>query len=321
MTRAKYMEQSYCYAALGRFDFGLFRVAGSGLGNLLFAWARCIIAAREFGLAPLFPAWFNISPRAILVGRREKRFYAGFFHPTGGYITGIKRIALLCLSKHYCEHDLRKRAKPVAGGLYVFSGMGERFGPIRDHHELLFRELRAMTKEKHRKGLSYPFEPGIVVHVRCGDFHVPQGVGDLRSGSYNCRIPLSWYADIVKQLRSRTGSFVPVYIFSDGTDAELKDLLCLPGIRRIGFGSAIADMLALARGNVLVASASTFSMWASFFGRMPVVWFKGQMRQRLYNEHESAEIEVDMNEPLSESFCSIAAEHLFASPMGRPVSV
>jgi len=33
-------------------------------------------------------------------------------------------------------------------------------------------------------------------------------------------------------------------------------------------------------------------MWASYLGRMPVIWYPGQLRQKLYLEKPNAEIEV-----------------------------
>jgi hypothetical protein len=50
----------------------------------------------------------------------------------------------------------------------------------------------------------------------------------------------------------------------------------------MSFGSAIADLWALSNANVLVASGSTFSMWASYLGRMPVIWHPGQLSCPLY---------------------------------------
>jgi hypothetical protein len=47
--------QSYqgCYAfpQLGDGnEFGLFRLGGTGLSNMLFTWARCLVLARRYGL-------------------------------------------------------------------------------------------------------------------------------------------------------------------------------------------------------------------------------------------------------------------------------
>ena len=57
-------------------------------------------------------------------------------------------------------------------------------------------------------------------------------------------------------------------------------------------------MLALSTCKVLISSASTFSMWASFLGQMPTIWFPGQMGQKLLLENSMFEGEVDYEDNL-----------------------
>ena len=57
-------------------------------------------------------------------------------------------------------------------------------------------------------------------------------------------------------------------------------------------------MIALSRCKVLVSSASTFSMWASFLGQMPTIWFPGQMRQKLISNPNKFEGEIDFTDRL-----------------------
>lgn len=39
-------------------------------------------------------------------------------------------------------------------------------------------------------------------------------------------------------------------------------------------------------------------MWASYLGPMPIVWYPGQLKQRLYLENNEAEIELAESAPL-----------------------
>ena len=64
-------------------------------------------------------------------------------------------------------------------------------------------------------------------------------------------------------------------------------------------------MLALSRCKVLVSSASTFSMWASFLGQTPTIWFPGQMRQKLIINDSLFEGELDYNDPLPTSIIKL----------------
>ena len=48
-------------------------------------------------------------------------------------------------------------------------------------------------------------------------------------------------------------------------------------------GSAIGDILLLSKASLLFASAhSTFSMWGSYLGGMPTLYYPGKMDQRVF---------------------------------------
>ena len=98
---------------------------------------------------------------------------------------------------------------------------------------------------------------------------------------------------------------MPIYIFSDAENTELEEILNINNCKRVYFGSAISDMIALSRCKVLVSSASTFSMWASFLGQMPTIWFPGQMRQKLIIDKKLFEGEIDYNDPLPTSIIQL----------------
>ena len=103
----------------------------------------------------------------------------------------------------------------------------------------------------------------------------------------------------------RNESNIPVYIFSDASDQDLRDVLQLENCSRAYFGSSIADMLALSRSKLLISSASTFSMWASFLGQNTTIWFPGQMRQELIKDDAIFEGEVDYDDKLPEPIIRI----------------
>jgi hypothetical protein len=188
--------------------------------------------------------------------------------------------------------ELRISGAVMPGAIYCFSGSQTFFNGMLDYHEYLHAQLLAMTRPCHLSGLPAELGESIGVHVRCADFAEPAAERDLLDGKDNRRQPLRWYVEVTRSLRAVLGRQVPVMVFSDGSDGELAPLLELENCRRAGFGSAVADLHALSRVGVLVASGSTFSMWASFLGRMPVVWHKGQLRQRLYGDDPGAETET-----------------------------
>ncbi|TKX69207.1 glycosyl transferase, partial [Halorubrum sp. GN11_10-6_MGM] len=150
-------------------------------------------------------------------------------------------------------------------------------------HDFVRHELLSMTKGKHKDGIQEVPRKSVCVHVRLGDDFEEPGPGeDLEDAGHNTKLPLSWYKKKLSQVRSVIGESVPAYIFSDVDNDRLRPILNAPNTIRAYFGSSIADMLALSQAGVLIASGSTFSMWASYLGRMPVIWYPGQLRQRLY---------------------------------------
>ena len=60
----------------------------------------------------------------------------------------------------------------------------------------------------------------------------------------------------------------------------------MENVERITFGSAIADILALANAGIFVASGSSFSMWARYLGRMTTVMFPNQVKQKILQSND-----------------------------------
>jgi hypothetical protein len=113
----------------------------------------------------------------------------------------------------------------------------------------------------------------------------------LRAGTWNMGIPIDWYVATIEEVRKEIGMNVVTYVISDAENCELDQLLKLGNTRRLHFGSSIADLIALSRSKMLIASGSTFGMWASYLGRMPSLYYPGQLKQRLYIERPEWEDE------------------------------
>lgn len=293
------LQNKYCYAKLSKHDIYLFRMIGSGLGNILFPWARCVVAGKRYGLKIINPTWLNIKPGAILRNENDKRFYNDLFDSHKIYISGLKKLLLLLVLK---KSDENSCADYKVGEIAIFSGMDGFFQNILNDHEIVYKELKLVTKLKHLNKVDQFKADGISVHVRLGDFSTPNSDQVLLKGRENYRLPLQWYVEQVQTIRDQLRKNVPVYIFSDGNEKELQPLLELPNTKRYCTGSSIGDLLALAKSSALVASGSTFSMWASYLGRMPVVWYKGQLRQRLYTKYPEFEVEHLSNEKFETPF-------------------
>lgn len=297
-------SDSALYTAFPGRDLGFCRWihrSAPGLGNLLFPWARCVVASARYGLPILWPTWRQtaIGP---LVRQQQPRFYGNLFSPSPRYIQGRQRRLLLRDRPRYPEQALREGPGSASPGLYEFSGIGAYFEGMLDDHALVKSRLLEIVRPQH-----LPEEtaaPYIGVHVRLGDFSVPRTEKDLdvRNGPMNFRMPIEWYVFVVRQLKEALGDRFYVKVFSDGSDLELAPLLALPNTARAPAGSPLLDLLRLSLSTALVASGSTYSMWASYLGRMPVIWHRGQLRQALYQDHPHREIEIGSGENLGREF-------------------
>jgi len=291
----------YTFASLSKGEsFGI-RLGGPGLGNLLFPWARSVAFAKRHDLQRINSTWRTVKLGPLLRGEFDKRLYNDLFDERE--ISGLKKFFLLQLAEKISEKDAEEAIR-VTGRrpkVVVFEGMERLFEPILKDHEAVKEELLKMVSSHHKEAAGRFSPAGISVHIRMGDFSTPPDEETLREGHWNYRLPLRWYVNVVENLRKTAGTTLPVYVFSDGTDEELKDVLSLPHVERVFFGSAIADMLALSRSRLMVASASTFSMWASYLGRMPVIWYPGLHRMKLYVDTTVYEGTLDYDETVPKS--------------------
>jgi hypothetical protein len=288
---------------LSKWDFSFFRFLGPGLGNLLFPWARFILATQKCGLTPISPTWLQIKLGPILRKETDKRFYFNLFKKKPEEISGIKKLMVLLkyslVTEDYVEYlksGIISQQNNIK--IIVFTGLSDYFNSIITEHASLHDELLKITRDEHKKGLTFDFRKSMSVHIRLGDFKGSKAT------------PFQWYITMLHKLRAELGRDWPIYIFSDGTDKELMPVMRLPNTTRLTFGSSLADLLALSKAHLLIGSAgSTFSQWASFLGRMPVIWPKGSLTQHLYYDNPLLEIECAQEEKLPEDFISICKQN------------
>jgi hypothetical protein len=292
----------FCYPKLSKWDLLYLRLGGSGLGNLLFPWARAKILARQHGYQFVPPAWQQLKLGPFLRGELDKRNYFLLFRCLPTEVCGFRRFKLLLLGRRVSEH-LHKTA--VDGDVVVISGMRDLFNDILPYSDYLHNELISMLRINRLTDLMCQIgaSDSIAVHVRFGDFMAAhQNV--RKQGGANCRQPIEWYAAAIDSVRSAIGENTPVNVFSDADDAELAPILSMPSVHRVRGNGAIEDILLIASHRLLIASGSTFSMWASFLGQIPTVWFPGQKKFQLVR-HESSEVEFEPGNPLPPTFVSL----------------
>jgi hypothetical protein len=307
-------RQLYAFAHLGGIECGLFRLRGVGLANCLFPWARCAVACRRYGISRVGSTWAQLCHRQWMRWDYDKRTYARLFDERSECITGLRKLQVIATKPWIREHDFLRNPVAFQGGVVVFSGIDGYFGAMLDEFAFLRQLLIASTRAKHKVGLRGDCAPEISIHVRRGDFIDPDSPASSRLGLLHLRQPITWFVHMLNTSRQQLGNCVPARVFSDATDDELRPLLALPRVKRSLAASSIGDLLALTTAPLLIASGSTFSMWAAYLGRMPVIWPKGQRRQRLHGAAWEYEIELGY-EAIPEDALSLVRERLLADPV------
>ena len=272
----------YTFVSLGKMESLGVRLGGAGLGNIMFPWATALVYAKKHNLKSIQTTWKNIKFGTFIRKERDKRMYMDLFSETDG-ISGFKKFFLLNFSNN----------------IKVFSEMNNLFEPFMNDQHFVKSELLKIINPYHLERAKEFNGNSIAIHIRMGDFTNPINEKVIRNGDWNYRLPIKWYICLIEKIRKE--SDLPIYIFSDAEDYELEEILVYDNCNRAYFGSAISDMLALSTCKVLISSASTFSMWASFLGQMPTIWFPGQMRQKLLLKNLKFEGELDYDDDLPSS--------------------
>ena len=242
------MIKKYSYPALSERDFGWFRVGGPGLANCLFFAAKAYIYAQSNDAEFIEPTWTKFSIGPWLRRERDKRAYVRLFSNFG--IRGLKKALLISPIK------FRKTQ------IVKFDSLGNYFGDLNGHHDLIEEYFsKIILSETISRVNESELKNVVAVHVRLGDY-LP-----------HLRVDIKWYRGIIENILVINPN-QEIVIFSDGTDEELKDLLEIPNVRRFFYGNAFADMWAISKSKLLIASDSTFSAWGAFIGRKPIIFSK-----------------------------------------------
>ena len=119
-------------------------------------------------------------------------------------------------------------------------------------------------------------------------------------------------------LREAAGGDIPAFVFSDGTEDDLRELLALPRVERVDYGSGLGDMFGLSRSRLLIASGSTFSMWGSYLGQVPTLWYPGKLLQNLLIENPRREFEWAPGQRIPDWVTVLLSDNTPQAPSSRP---
>lgn len=279
--------------------FALPIIGSAGLGNGLFPWARAELFARDWAVSVVAPRWTRVRIGPYLRREPEKRRYGGFFRASD-HVRGVTRVAIETLARRIPEGDppsvyaeAKRSSRPFTAR---FEGIGELFAPLIGEHAFIGQKLWSMTRVSLRSTAEQYRTPFVAMHVRRGDI-TRQGFHERELADVRQYTPESWFVAMARALqRIDEVRRLPIVVFTDGSAAELSNVLAVDGVRLHRRQLAITDLWTMSRAALLVASGySTFGMWASYLGGMPTVYAPGKLQQRVQVGRPRA-IEVEIAE-------------------------
>ncbi len=286
----------YIYPRLPGIDCGFVRLGGPGLANLLFIYARAVVLAEHEHAEVIWPTWKSVKIGPWLRHESDKRFYGDLFTNDSSYVHGFRKV-FLRLGTRYRLTSAEARLPDGWEGVVSYSAYQGSFKDILEERSMIKEKIIRILNPKCEQALCFDCGYSINVHVRLGDFaSVP--IADFSENALNTRLPIEWYVRIITDIQHSLGNSVSFNIFSDGTDRELAPLLRLPNVRRVSFGNAMADILALSRSKVIIASMSTFSRWARFLGGSSCITLKNKLNERLCADPDGFEYEYGLEDTL-----------------------
>ena len=281
----------YIYPQFSDKELFGFRLGGPGLGNLLFIYSRALVLAKNTNSKLIYPTWRSIKIGPWIRREKDKRFYGDLFRNNKGYVSGFKKFMCLNFYRKSVVNSENDILNTPDKSVLLYNTFEMNFNGLKEYRELIKEDIYTNLMNKNRKPLGENFDNAVNVHIRLGDFFKPNETA-LKEGKNNTSIPISWYVKMINNIKAILGKNVVFNIFSDGSDEELKDVLSIQNTRRVFYGTSIADIIALSRSKLIIASGSSFSMWARFLGNSNSISYVNQ-RKDLVSTDDKFEIECD----------------------------
>ncbi len=246
----------------------------AGLANKLFVWARSKVFASLNGCDAYAIGWGYPKIGPWLRRERSLRMYGRYFHSSSLKLLPI--LAEKISRRRWCIEPSCERLMGFdRNTLYVFRKIPhwkDYFADIRAHRHLVKQCFEASIRSRYLRQLEVLETPVVCeFHVRLGDFR-PLKSQEKFAQVGLVRTPSEYFLSIVSSLRAAAGYSVPITVFSDGRDEELRFLLDLPNVQRSPAPNDLLDLLLLSKSAVIVTSAgSTFSEWGGFLSEAAII--------------------------------------------------
>ena len=259
-----------------RYDLGIIRIGGAGIGNCLYTYFHAVVMAKAINSPIIAPTWSSVRIGPLLRRELSLRRYGRMFRAHPDEISGIMKAILLIWGwRKGARIQIRVGQQPPAAGagLTIVESSDFTFVGLHPHRNMIRRRLLDILTLAPSMTPKWGSADYAAAHIRLGDFAKAQP-DQVKSGKiHNLRIPIAWYEKIITRVR-QTFPELPILVFSDGREDELADILAIDGVSLRRGPNDVADLLSLAQARLLIGSNSTFSRWAAFLGNMPSIWLK-----------------------------------------------
>ncbi|QXP80019.1 MULTISPECIES: alpha-1,2-fucosyltransferase [Winogradskyella] len=228
-----------------------------GLCNKIITWAKAFVWCKENDADLFVKSWVHVPIGSVLRREKAKRWYRNFFiTPSMPFLKKIKFFKAPII--HSIDDD-----KIKGNQYYKFEStpLITDIPLLANYRNEIITSFFEMIEEKHLKTLEQIKSPIIGVHIRRGDF--------ITNGSV---LDLTYYIDVINDLRKINGNNLEVVIFSDGHENELLSILELPNVSLFKTVNDLIDLIVLSRSEILVTTkGSSYSYWAGFISDAAVI--------------------------------------------------
>jgi len=255
----------YHYPSLSQYDFLLFRFGGAGLANHLFPIYRAFQNSKEGGGEFLFPPLVQLKIGPFIRREHDKRIYFNLFNQ--GALNELMKLKVL-FSSNKCDEFNYESLNQEKDGVIIYSGINDYFKSFNNEfREDFVNMLKSRSKNKVRlfAELSLIKKDDICVHIRKGDFPV---VGSTKA-PYR-QISDDWYLKVINYL-IKDYPDKNIRIFTDDVNSLSNEMLSIKNVTVDVSYNAWHALLKMSAHGLIVASASTFSIWSAFIGDQDVI--------------------------------------------------
>ena len=250
----------------------------TGLGNMLLVWAKGVVFASDNNLSCYTSQWWGLRWGALLRGEKKKRFYIGYFIETPLCKQWLFKWRCLFGNtiqeppEDFFVNNIAEKKTVILFDKVITDN--DLFGRIRNHHVLIKEALYKILTYRIKQNLDKYPSPEIGIHIRRGDFLI----------GYQTT-PIQYFINGIHLIRTTVGKPVPVTVFTDADEQDLKDVMMLSNITIAESKPDILDILLLSKSKIMILSkSSTFSYWGAYLSNAVVIRPANDWQAKIRND-------------------------------------